>query len=173
MAPDMDKPHAIASYDFVNHPYELVRDALLSNPSYVFRHATAAAAIHDAALRARIAGVDIGKEVRIEVLGVEEDTTYGPVTFVSLRWRAAHKASLFPTMVASLAVFSAAPDETQLAFNGTYDPPLGRVGDLLDDAFGHRIAETTVDRFVKEVAAWLREELTSRAASRMSLASVG
>ena len=64
-------------------------------------------------------------------------------------------------MVAAIGLFPLTPTETQLSFEGTYDPPLGRLGGLFDAAIGHRIAETTVDRFVTEIASWLREALVT------------
>ena len=53
---------------YVNHPYTQVRDTLLANPHYVFRHATAAAAIGDAALHISLGLFDIGTDVAIEAL---------------------------------------------------------------------------------------------------------
>jgi hypothetical protein len=66
---------------------------------------------------------------------------------------------MFPTMRARLTVFALTATETQLELEGTYDPPLGPIGDLLDAALGHRLAEASVQRFVAEVAGWLREQL--------------
>ena len=148
------------SYDYVNQPYARVRTALLANPHYVFRHATAAAATHAATLHVHIAGIDVGKDVAIEVIGVENDRAYDqPATKLTLEWHALENKRMYPMMRATLVIFALSSTETQLELRGTYLPPLGKFGDMIDAVVGHRIAEASVTRFIQEVAGWLREEL--------------
>ncbi len=49
--------------------------------------------------------------------------------------------------------------ETQLDFNGLYEPPLGPLGKAVNAIIGHRIAEASVHRFVSDVAGYLRKTL--------------
>ena len=49
--------------------------------------------------------------------------------------------------------------ETQLDFEGDYEPPLGLIGNAVDSVIGHRIAEASVHRFVTDVATHLRDSL--------------
>ena len=80
-------------------------------------------------------------------------------TFIKLRWNAARAAALFPSMEAELIVYPLSKDETQLALQGRYTPPLGTIGSALDSLIGHRVADASVHRFVTDVASLLRDEL--------------
>lgn len=151
---------ALHCHDYVNQPYPLVRDTLLANPHDVFRRATAAAAMHAATLHVRLGGIDIGTEVEIQITGVEHDHAYDqPATKLSLEWQAASHPRIFPLMKATLVIFPLSTTETQLELRGDYQPPMGKLGEVIDDAVGHRLAEASVTRFIREVAAWLREGL--------------
>ena len=147
-------------HDDVNQPYPRVRDALLANPGYVFRHATAAAATDAAALRVGIGALDVGVDVTLKVLQVAADTVAGtPMTKLTLAWSSAHAAALFPVMSTTLSVYPLPTGDTRLELDGTYQPPFGKPGEVIDAVLGHRVAEAAVKRFVCEVAGWLREEL--------------
>ena len=60
-----------------------------------------------------------------------------------------------------LSVYPLSRSETQLEFEGVYDPPLGLLGDAIDAMAGHRIAEASVLQFLRDVAALLRSELAT------------
>jgi hypothetical protein len=155
----------LCCYDCVNQPYVRVREALLASPHYVFRHATAAAATQAAMLHVQIGAIDFGTAVAIALKGVDQDLPADrPMTRISLEWRSATSPRLFSSLTGTLAIFPLTPTETQLELSGHYTPPLGAVGEVLDSALGHRLAKASVDRFIKEVAGWLREELTAPAA---------
>jgi hypothetical protein len=111
-------------------------------------------------LHVRLAGVDIGKDVAIKITGVKHDTAYArPATRILLEWQATNNPRIFPAMKATLVIFALSATETQLELRGSYEPPLGKFGEVLDAAAGHRLAEASVTRFIQEVAGWLREEL--------------
>ena len=78
---------------------------------------------------------------------------------VPIHWKAAERAGLFPVMNAELAVYPLTATETQLDFQGRYEPPMGPLGSAIDAAVGHRIAEAAVHRFIVEVAQYLRATL--------------
>ncbi|MEE8361837.1 MAG: hypothetical protein V3R71_06750, partial [Gemmatimonadales bacterium] len=63
----MSQGREIRSFDYVNHPYTRVRDALTADPTAVFRAATKAAASRAesvaTALRVTVAGLEVGAEV--------------------------------------------------------------------------------------------------------------
>ena len=144
----------------VNHPYIQVRDTLLANPRYVFRHATAAAAIGDATLHITVGGFELGTDVAIEVTGTEVDPAYDPpATKLNLSWSAVKHRDLFPTMYATLTIYALSPTETELAFAGHCHRPASRVGRIIFAAVGRRVVQSSVDQFVQAVAGWLREEL--------------
>jgi hypothetical protein len=147
-----------------------VRRALVAGARHVFRVATAASCVDDAMLRVRIAGVEIGAEIAIDVGRIEDDRSHH-VLVIDLGWRAVHHPEAFPTMTATLRVFPLTPTETQLALEGSYVPPLGVVGAVLDAAVGHRFAEAAVAQFLRQVGGWLRENLVEPAAAPARVAS--
>ncbi len=146
--------------DYVNQPYARVRDTLLANPHYVFRHATAAAAARAATLHVSIGALDLGADVMVQISDTITDANpREPMTTLVLEWTAVKNPVLFPRMVATLAVFPLTPTETQVEIDGQYSPPLGKLGEVFDIAVGHRLAEASATRFVQDVAGWLRGEL--------------
>jgi hypothetical protein len=112
-------------------------------------------------LHVNIAGFEVGADINIKVDSVETRERTGAFpekTVISLEWEAANMPRLFPFMKAQLAVYPLTSSETQLDLTGNYDPPLGIVGSVLDAAVGNRIAEATVQQFIKDVAAFLRNQ---------------
>jgi hypothetical protein len=163
----MSKARQIRSYEYVNRPYERVRDALLADTLGVFHSATRAAADRArsvaSALRVNVAGLDVGTEIDIslgEVTEVPRAQGQTPSTRIGIEWEAARNPRLFPLMRAELSIYPLTAMETQLDFEGRYEPPLGAVGDAIDAVVGHRIAEASVHRFVVDVAHHLRDRLS-------------
>jgi hypothetical protein len=166
----MSGTHRLHCYDYVNHPYVAVRDAMRADPGGIFQRATTSAAGRAQALAATlkvgVGALEIGTDVVIEVLGVEERAEgpagRTPTTVIPLRWKAARAAALFPSMAAELLIYPLSRDETQIELDGRYTPPLGAVGGALDSLIGHRVADASVHRFVTDVASLLRGELGRR-----------
>ena len=163
----MSKSCEIRSYDYVNHPYARVRDALSKDAIGVFQSATKAAASRArsiaAELRVDIGGVAVEAEIKIEVTSIVEeasDTLSVPVTRLRLEWEAAKMPRLFPLMKAELSIYPLTATETQLDFSGLYEPPLGALGKAMNAIAGHRIAEASVHRFITDVAEYLRKTIT-------------
>jgi hypothetical protein len=157
----------VRSFDYVNQPYERVREALSADPTGVFRDATRAAASRArsvaAALTVNIAGIDVSTEIAIKVARLEDvKRRSGPTTLAVIEWKAARRPRLFPLMSAELTIYPLTATETQLDFAGRYRPPLGALGRAVDAVAGHRIAEASVHRFVANVAQHLREKLAPR-----------
>jgi len=163
----MAKSGEIRSFDYVNFPYERVREVLTTDALAVFHAATRAASGRTqsvaSALRVEIAGIEFGKEIAISVREKEEKPKGAAITRLLVDWKAASAPGLFPLMKAELAIYPLTATETQLDFSGRYEPPLGWLGTAVDAAVGHRIAEASVHRFVSEVAGYLRAELENEA----------
>lgn len=156
--------HKIRCYDYVNHPYERVRDALKQNALTVFQSATKTAASRAqsvaAELRVDFAGIGVKTDIKIDVRSVEEKAAGSmPTTKLALEWEAAKLPRLFPLMKGELLVYPLTTTETQLDFSGVYKPPFGTVGKTMNAIVGHRIAEVSVHRFVGDVAGYLRQAL--------------
>ncbi len=163
----MSKDTKIRCYDYVNHPYERVRDALRQNALSIFQSATKAAASRAQSIAAElhidVGGIGVKADIKISVKKVEETTRLisTPTTRLILEWEAATAPRLFPLMKAELFVYSLTPTETQLDFSGVYKPPFGRLGKAMNAVVGHRIAEVSVHRFVNDVAEYLRRSLAN------------
>jgi len=161
----MSKRREIHCYDYVNHRYEYVRDALRRDALNVFQSATKAAASRAQSIAAElhvdIAGVGIKTDIKISVKNIEEklDVTSTPATRLLLEWEAATTPRLFPLMKAELSIYPLTATETQLDFSGVYEPPFGAVGKAMNAIVGHRIAEVSVHRFISDVAGYLRQAL--------------
>ena len=69
----MSEARTIRMYDYVNQPFERVRAALVRDARGIFSRATTVASERAdrlaAGLRINIAGIEIGKEIDLEVLG--------------------------------------------------------------------------------------------------------
>jgi hypothetical protein len=161
----MTEPHELRCYEYVNHPYEVVRRAIVADPLRICGRATKGAAARADALastlRVELGSLEVGTDVVIEVAGVDEVHTPrgAPRTTLRLRWKAARAAAIFPSMEAELSVYPLSRSETQLDLHGVYRPPFGVVGDAIDALVGHRVALASVHRFLADVAALLRSEL--------------
>ena len=167
----MTKGREIRCFDYVNHPYAQVRDALATNALQVFRSATQAAAsrAHSVAsqLRVDIGGIDVSADIEISVREIKEhpaDATSSPRTCLQLEWEAAKRPHLFPFMRAELAIYPLTAIETQLDFSGCYEPPLGVLGSAMDSIVGYRVAQVSVHRFVTDVASFLRMTISPASA---------
>jgi hypothetical protein len=90
---------------------------------------------------AKTVTLDVGRPVR-----TAHQTT------VPLSWKATGAPGIFPQMNADLTVARLGPDMAQLGFSGSYEPPGGPVGQAIDEALLHRIAESSVKGFVDRIA---------------------
>ncbi|HEX3759570.1 MAG TPA: hypothetical protein VHW23_12735 [Kofleriaceae bacterium] len=166
----MTKRHEMRCFDYVNRPYEQVREALSASALAIFERSTRSAGdrTHDvgAELRVRVGAVEIAADITIEVIEVPgaRSPANRPATRLNLTWRSRRRPGLFPEMTASLWAYALAPRETQLELIGSYDPPLGLIGDALDAIALHRLAEESVRGFLADVAAYLSTELPEVAA---------
>jgi len=155
----------IRCYDYVNHPYERVRDALSKDALTIFQVATTSAASRARSvateLHVDVGGVGIKADVKVQIKNVEEkvNTIPSPATCLVLEWEGATMPGLFPVMKAELSIYSLTATETQLDFLGHYEPPFGVVGKAMNSVVGYRIAEVSVHRFVSDVAEYLRQAL--------------
>jgi hypothetical protein len=156
----------IRSYDYVNHPYAQVRDALKARPAAVFQSATKAAASRAktlaSELRIDVGGLKLAADIAIvvkEIVETPASGVTGPSTLIRLEWEAVSLPHLLPFMQAELTLYPLTASETQLDFAGSYQPPLGVLGGAVNALLGHRIAEGSVHRFVTDVAEYLRSTL--------------
>src|SRR6201998_2879653 len=128
----MSSGREIRSYDYVNRPYERVRDALRTNAPTLFQSATKAAASRAQSIAAELhvdfGGIGVKTDINISVKNIEEkivDTTSTPRTRLLLEWEASTIPRFFPLMKGELSVYPLTSTETQLDFSGVSAPPFG------------------------------------------------
>lgn len=162
----MSEPRDLRCYQYVNRPYDTVRALLHTRPEDIFQRSTNSAAERanavEASLHAAVANIDVGVDVRLHLHRIRDDEGVPgtlTVTRVTFTWEAVRASALFPVMSAELSFWPLTSTETQLELAGTYRPPLGAVGYVADAAFGHRVAEATVHRFLDDIVEQIRRKL--------------
>ena len=73
-------------------------------------------------------------------------------TVLPISWRAVNRESLFPSLEGDIEVASLGPERSQLAISARYRPPMGVIGNVMDKALLHRVAEATVKDFLDRAA---------------------
>ena len=160
----MSRGRHVRSFDYVNHRYARVRDALKADALGTFTRATKGAAARAEAVAAQlhvtVAGLKVSKDIDLTVGPIEETTERSsPITRLQLEWKAKESARLFPLMQAELSVYPLTATETQLDLSGKYRPPFGVLGNAVDAMIGHRIAEASIHQLLSEVAEHLKKAL--------------
>jgi hypothetical protein len=157
--------HTVQCFDYVNQPYAGVSQLVHAAPDDVFPCSPEIAG-HVATLRMRLGGVEIGADVAIRVLDVASSTAYErTATVLTFELQPVSHPRLFPSMTGTLVMFALSPDETQLELCGTYRPPLGPFGEMVDAAVAHRVAEASVAGLLRDVATSLRRRLSAAPAT--------
>ena len=102
-------------------------------------------------LYARVGPSEAGyaKRVRLEI-GVPELRRAGLV--YPVKWTASGASALFPKLTANLVLSHVGRERTKLTLEGTYDPPLGAIGRVVDRALLKNVAEATVQDWVERIA---------------------
>jgi hypothetical protein len=91
----------------------------------------------------------VAKEVRL-VIGAPEVHRSGIIYPVS--WSAVGSEMLFPRLTAELIISHVGPDRTRIVMDGTYQPPLGQLGKVVDRVVLRRVADATVKTWVDHLA---------------------
>jgi hypothetical protein len=119
----MTRGREIRSYDYVNRPYERVRDALRQNALTVFQSATKAAASRAQSIATELhvdfGGIGVTTDINISVKDIEEnivDGTSTPSTRLLLEWEATTMPRLFPLMKGELSRVPADLDRNPVGF---------------------------------------------------------
>ena len=138
--------------EHIDRPFEEVRRTLASASSEALSSFMTRAHPQEDELRVSV-GVGhtprLSKTAKVSVgdLRLHEDRAVLP-----LRMSATGPAQLFPRLDADLEIAPADATGTKVTLRGTYAPPLGRIGEAIDRAVLHRLADATLRSFVDEVA---------------------
>lgn len=152
--------NAVVVEDFVDVAvgYDRVRADLVGDGRWLAPLARRAEAEGET-LRLRLGPAWAGGRIRREV-----EVRLGPVRprgdacVIALSWSAVGATALFPVLEGDLELASIGPGETRLTLSASYVPPLGGVGQVLDRALLHRLAQSTIRSFLGQLAEALGEE---------------
>ena len=161
-------PHAtvvaIADSVQVELPAAAVAARLRTGSSWLTRHAEAC---DEEELRVKVGPGGpgkrgwLGKTVAVH-LG-EPAGTDGDLV-LPLIWEATGPLGLFPRLEGRLQLAALDPERSELTLSGNYRPPLGRAGQVLDEALLARVARAGLRSFLRRIARVLEEEEAGRAA---------
>lgn len=100
----------------------------------------------------------MAREVKLEI-GLAEIHSSGLV--YPIRWTAPGAGLLFPELNADLLLSKVGSEKARLTLKGTYKPPLGPLGRLVDRAVLGRVAEATVVDWMGRLADALSAAVTA------------
>ncbi|HKW60373.1 MAG TPA: hypothetical protein VJR46_11545 [Candidatus Dormibacteraeota bacterium] len=123
----------------IRRPVGEVSEALLGSPSKWFPKSVG---VH-------IAGVPVRKRVNVQFGEPVRTSTWA---VIPISWNATSIQRFFPVMSGKVEVAPSSKDETRLTVSGMYEPPLGRLGEQLDEKLMHRVAEGTVRELAESIA---------------------
>ena len=123
----------------IKRPVQDVSSALLASPSKLFPRSVG---VH-------IAGIPVQKRVQLLIGEPERTSTWATIP---IWWQPTSGRKLFPVMNGKVEVAPSGKDETRLTVSGMYQPPLGKLGEELDRALMHRVAEGTVKELAEAIS---------------------
>ena len=101
---------------------------------------------------------------RLVSVRLREPVSRGDACMIAMRWEVAGSgSSLFPVLDADLTVSPGGDGGTVLKLDGTYRPPLGTVGVVLDRAVLHHVASATARTFLHHIGGRITEPRQSAA----------
>ncbi len=158
----MSKDRPLRCFDYVNRPFAVVEQALAHNlvPALARSSAGDAGASDGVKLRVQLGPIELSAGVILQHRGwTRRLEPHKERTTFDLSWRAAKASAAFPELHAELAVYPLSSTETQLELSYHVLPPLGLVGEAIDAIAMHRVAEASVERLLRDFAAYLRRTL--------------
>lgn len=157
-APDLRVPGvAVFLHDFadVDCPQPIISKRLSAGTGWLGTLASAAGRDTESQL-VRVGPPGLGEWMSREVrVRLARSTTPDASVIVPLRWEDARHPALFPVLDGNLEVVSLGSERCRILLYASYRPPFEPLGKVLDQAFLHRIAESTVRSFLHRVAAAL------------------
>lgn len=132
--------------------FEQVLPAFVGRPSTWLPDLVKDSLEHGYEAKARLGVGPLAKRVSVRI----GDPSVSKKQLVApLRVMATGPEGLFPHLDADLEIRALAPGSVVLRLTGTYRPPLGRTGEVLDKVMLHKVAEATLDNFIDEIVARL------------------
>jgi Rrf2 family protein len=149
----------------VELPTAAVAARLRGGGSWLTRHAEASDDDEDSRIRVDLAGPGghgkhgkhswLGRTVAVHLGEPAETDDSLSLPFI---WEASGPAGIFPRFEGRLRLSSLDPNRSELSLAGNYRPPLGRAGQVLDEALLGRVAQAGLRSFLRRIARVLEEE---------------
>ncbi len=130
----------------INRPVKELSDSLVEGPAMWFPGLK-----HDnvASVGLHVAGIPVRKKVVVEFGEPARTSTWA---VVPVTWRATFPEALFPIMTGKVSVSPVSKDESRLTVSGMYEPPLGKLGEELNEAVMRKVAKATVKELAEHIA---------------------
>jgi len=141
----------------LQHPVKQCADALMEGPD---KWLPRKGARNVSSVGLHVAGVRVRKNVVVEM---GEPVTTATWTVIPINWRATFPKQLFPEMNGKIELAPTDPNVTRLTVSGMYEPPLGRIGEQIDEALMHNVAQGTVRELAESIAERLEKAIESAA----------
>lgn len=150
----------VQMYGAVGVPYHSVREmmrdrtlATLATPRTLPREW-----LHggDAQLDVDLVGRRVARDVSVTIADFVDVPGRVPLGRVHLQWTPVDRTSLYPVLDADLEIEPINVSRTMVSILASYEPPLGRLGGVVDRLGMHRLAEATVRRFFSRLTAEVR-----------------
>jgi len=138
----------------IQHPVKVCTDALMEGPRTFF---PGRGGKNVSKVGLHVAGVKIRKRVVVELGEPVKTATW---TVIPLSWRATFPRQLFPEMNGKIELAPTDKEVTRLTVSGMYQAPLGRLGEQIDEALMHNVAEGTVKELAEAIAQRLDETIS-------------
>jgi hypothetical protein len=130
----------------IDHPVKAVSEALMQGPPKWFPRLGGK---NVTKVGVHVGGVPVRKRVVVELGDPVQTSTW---TVIPLTWKATFPQKLFPVMTGKIELAPVDKEVTRLTVSGMYEPPLGKLGEQLDEALMHNIAEGTVKELAEQMA---------------------
>ena len=128
----------------IQQPVKTLSETLLHDPAKWFPRSVG---VH-------VGGVPVRKRVTIQFGEPVKTSTWA---VIPISWKPTFGRKLLPVMNGKVDLSPVSTDETRLTVSGMYEPPLGRLGEQLDEALMHNVAEGTVKELAELIAQRLQE----------------
>lgn len=136
----------------IDRPSEAVLEGLCADGSCMLPMATGAT--DDAEAQLVRVGLTVGSRHAAVPVAIRlgHAWTRDGSTAIPIRWEAAVLGSLFPVLDGTLILSPIGKERCRLGLDASYRPPFDSLGQWLDRALLHRIAESTVRSFLRRMA---------------------
>lgn len=130
----------------IQRPVKDLSDALIRQPEKWFPKSVG---IH-------VGGVPVRKRVTVEFGDPVKTTTWA---VIPISWKPTFARKLLPDMAGKVDLSPVSNVETRLTVSGMYEAPLGRLGEQLDEALMHNVAQGTVKELAESIAKRLEKAI--------------